>query len=198
VAAAGLATQAAFVDGTSYAPTGIGLLLFGFGAGIAMPAATDLIMATLPPARAGVGSAVNDTVRELGGVLGVAVIGSIAATTYTATLRPDLGRFPELTDPMRAVITDNVGAAIGMSHQVGANGAEIASLARTAFVDSMSGALWIAAAAAVIATVLAVVYLPREAHRGHGGDGGHGTAPSDATAEGHAHQSRRSSVHAHH
>lgn len=197
VAAAGLATQAAFVDGTSYAPTGIGLLLFGFGAGIAMPAATDLIMATLPPARAGVGSAVNDTVRELGGVLGVAVIGSIAATTYTATLRPDLGRFPELTDPMRAVITDNVGAAIGMSHQVGANGAKIASLARTAFVDSMSGALWIAAAAAVIATVLAVVYLPREAHRGDGGDGGHGTAPSDATAEGHAHHSRRSSVHAH-
>ena len=95
---------------------------------------------------------------------------------------------------MRAVITDNVGAANGMSHQVGANGAEIASLARTAFVDSMSGALWIAAAAAVIATFLAVVYLPREAQRGHGGDG---TAPSDATADGLGDPSRRSSVHAH-
>ena len=41
-----------------------------------------MIMATLPPARAGVGSAVNDTVREFGGALGVAVIGSVAATSY--------------------------------------------------------------------------------------------------------------------
>ena len=67
LAAGGLAVQAGFVDGTSYLPTGLGLLLFGLGAGMAMPSATDLIMATLPPARAGVGSAVNDTVRELGG-----------------------------------------------------------------------------------------------------------------------------------
>jgi Na+/melibiose symporter-like transporter len=163
LAAAGLATQAAFIDGVSYIPTGVGLLLFGLGAGIAMPSATDIIMATLPPARAGVGSAVNDTVRELGGALGVAVIGSVAATSYTSTLRTDLSRFPELTDPMRSVITDNVGAAIDVSHQLGANGAEIATLARTAFVDSMSGALWLAAGTALCATVLAVVRLPREA-----------------------------------
>jgi EmrB/QacA subfamily drug resistance transporter len=163
LAAAGLATQAAFIDGSSYAPTGVGLLLFGLGAGIAMPSATDIIMATLPTARAGVGSAVNDTVRELGGALGVAVIGSVAATSYTSTLRTDLTRFPELTDPVRSAITDNVGAAIDMSHQLGANGAEVATLARTAFVDSMSGALWLAAATAVCAAVLAAVRLPREA-----------------------------------
>ena len=87
VAAAGVAAQAGFIDGSSYVPTGVGLLLFGLGAGIAMPAATDLIMATLPPARAGVGSAVNDTVRELGGALGVAVIGSIAATSYASSMQ---------------------------------------------------------------------------------------------------------------
>lgn len=63
--------QAAFVHGTSYLPTGVGLLLFGLGAGIAMSTAIELIMATLPPARAGVGSAVNDTVRELGAALDV-------------------------------------------------------------------------------------------------------------------------------
>ena len=79
----------------SYVPTGVGLLLFGLGAGIAMPAATDLIMATLPPARAGVGSAVNDTVRELGGALGVAVIGSIAATQLRVLdAARELARFP--------------------------------------------------------------------------------------------------------
>ena len=87
IAAGGVAVQAALVDGGSYLPTGIGLLLFGLGAGIAMPAATEMIMATLPPARAGVGSAVNDTVREFGGALGVAVIGSIAATSYTTSMQ---------------------------------------------------------------------------------------------------------------
>jgi MFS family permease len=52
IAAAGVAVQAAFVTGGSYVPTGVGLLLFGLGAGIAMPAATEMIMASLPPARA--------------------------------------------------------------------------------------------------------------------------------------------------
>src|SRR5207244_13296928 len=101
VSAAGVAAQAGFIDGTSYVPTGVGLLLFGLGAGIAMPAATDLIMATLPPARAGVGSAVNDTVRELGGALGVAVIGSIAATSYASLMRTELTRFPRIGEPAR-------------------------------------------------------------------------------------------------
>lgn len=104
LAAAGLAVQAALIDGASYLPTGVGLLLFGLGAGIAMPSATDLIMSTLPPARAGVGSAVNDTVRELGGALGVAVIGSVAAMSYTSSLQSDLKRFPGLSDSARSVI----------------------------------------------------------------------------------------------
>lgn len=87
LAAGGVAVQAALIDGTSYARTGVGLLLFGLGAGIAIPTATGLIMSTLPPARAGVGSAVNDTVRELGGALGVAVIGSVAASMYASDLQ---------------------------------------------------------------------------------------------------------------
>jgi hypothetical protein len=128
-----------------------------------MPAATDLIMATLPRERAGVGSAVNDTVRELGGAMGVAVIGSVAATSYASSLQTELARFPELPDPVRAVLTDNVGAALGMSQQLGVTGAEITSLARSAFVDSMTGALWVAAGMALWATVVAIVHLPRHA-----------------------------------
>jgi EmrB/QacA subfamily drug resistance transporter len=161
VAAGGVAVQAAFIDGSSYLPTGVGLLLFGLGAGIAMPAATDLIMATLPPARAGVGSAVNDTVRELGGALGVAVIGSIAATSYTASLDSQLTRFPGISDPARRLLTDNVGSALHASSRLGPNGSEIASLARTAFVDSMSVSLWVGVALAAAATVVALKYLPR-------------------------------------
>ena len=174
VAAAGVAVQAAFIDGSSYVPTGVGLLLFGLGAGIAMPAATDLIMATLPPARAGVGSAVNDTVRELGGALGVAVIGSIAATNYAASLQSELTRHPDISDPVRHLLTDNVGSALHTSGQLGANGAEIASIARTAFVNSMSASLWVAVGLAVTATVIAVVHLPRRERQVHAA-AAHGT-----------------------
>jgi EmrB/QacA subfamily drug resistance transporter len=167
IAAAGVAAQAGFIDGSSYVPTGVGLLLFGIGAGIAMPAATDLIMATLPPARAGVGSAVNDTVRELGGALGVAVIGSVAATSYAASMRRELSRFPHISGPVRHLLTNNVGSALHISGGLGTHGTEIASVARTAFVDSMSSSLWVAVGLAVSATVIAVTYLPRRERQGH-------------------------------
>jgi len=160
-AATGLAVQAAFIDGTSYAPTGIGLLLFGLGAGIAMAPATELIMATLPPARAGIGSAVNDTVRELGGALGVAIIGSIAATRYTSAMRTDLSSVPALPDPAHRAVADNIGAALTTSRGLATNAAQVEALARHAFIDSMTGALWVAVGAAILATVIAVVVLPR-------------------------------------
>jgi EmrB/QacA subfamily drug resistance transporter len=57
------------------------------GIGLTMSTATESIMASLPPAKVGVGSAVNNTTRNLGTVLGVAVVGSIAATSYAGSLR---------------------------------------------------------------------------------------------------------------
>ena len=171
IATAGVAVQAAFVDGGSYVPTGIGLLLFGLGAGIAMPPATEMIMATLPPARAGVGSAVNDTVREFGGALGVAVIGSVAATAYATSMRGKLDRFPNLSAVDRGMLVNNVGAAIHTSQQLGAQGEQIAAASRTAFVDSMHSSLWIAAGLAFCAAVVAFTQLPRQAAHAHGAHG---------------------------
>jgi len=172
LAATGVAVQAAFSDGASYAPTGVGLLLFGLGAGVLMPAATDVIMATLPPARAGVGSAVNDTVREVGGALGVAVVGSIAASTYAVDLQDRLDGVGDLPDAVRAAVTDNVGAALEASHHLGANGDAIAAAARDAFVNSMGTSLWISAGVAAMAAVIAHRHLPK----GAPADGGHAHA----------------------
>ncbi len=162
IATAGVAVQAAFVDGGSYVPTGVGLLLFGLGAGIAMPPATDMIMATLPPARAGVGSAVNDTVREFGGALGVAVIGSVAATTYATSMHDKLEQFPNLSSIDRSLLANNVGAAIHASQHLGARATEIEGVARTAFVDSMHNSLWIAAGLALCAAIVTFTQLPRQ------------------------------------
>ncbi len=177
IAAAGVAVQAAFVDGGSYAPTGIGLLLFGLGAGVAMPAATEMIMATLPPARAGVGSAVNDTVREFGGALGVAVIGSVAATSYATSMQDKLADFPTLSAADRTLLTNNVGAAIHAAERLGAEAGPIATAARDAFVDSMHRSLWIAVGLAFCAAAVTFTQLPRQAanHAAHGGHGTHGT-----------------------
>ena len=163
-ATAGLAVQAGFIDGTSYGPTGVGLFLFGLGAGIAMAPATELIMATLPASRAGVGSAVNDTVRELGGALGVAVIGSVAASRYTSSVQADLDRFPDVDASTRAVLGDNLGAALHATGHMGSDAAGVAALARNAFVSSMTSSLWIAVGMAAVATAVALAFLPRHAH----------------------------------
>jgi MFS family permease len=194
IAAGGVALQAALVDGGSYLPTGVGLFLFGLGAGVAMPAATEMIMATLPPARAGVGSAVNDTVREFGGALGVAVIGSIAATSYASSMRSELDRFPNLNDTDRDLVANNVGAAIQSTRQLGAQGDQIASVARNAFVDSMSSSLWIAAGLAVCAAVVAFTQLPRHTQPASAlsvvkAGNHHGRGIHEATASTHAHTS---------
>jgi EmrB/QacA subfamily drug resistance transporter len=173
-AAAGVATQALFVEGTSYLPTGVGLALFGLGAGIAMPAATELIMSTLPPARAGVGSAVNDTVREVGGALGVAVIGSVAASSYASDLQAPAAGLP---DDVRAVVTDNIGAALTVSSQLGADGAQLADAARAAFVTSMTSSLWVGVGLAALATVIAWTRLPKHTPTTRGHD--HGLATQD-------------------
>ena len=160
VASAGLVLQAMATDGTSYVSTGAGLLLFGLGAGIAMPAATDSVMGALPLAKAGVGSAVNDTTREVGAALGVAVVGSVAATAYTTSMQGQTA-VPAMPAPLRDAVNDNIGAAITASATLGDSGAVLVQLAQDAFVSSMGSALWVAAAVAAWGTVIAVVHLPR-------------------------------------
>lgn len=159
-AAAGLAVQALLADGSSYPPTGAGLVLFGVGAGLAMPAATASVMAALPAAKAGVGSAVNDTTREVGAALGVAVVGSVAATAYTARMQTQVG-IPPLPEGLRAAANDNIGAAVVVSGDLRSGGAHLAQIAQDAFVTSMAGAIWVAVGVSVWATVIAVVHMPR-------------------------------------
>ena len=166
VAATGLVLQAQLTDGASYLPTGLGLLLFGLGAGIAMPAATSSVMNAVPAARAGVGSAVNDTTREVGAALGVAVVGSVAATAYRTSMQEQPMPL-DMPPAVREATQDNIAAALSAAARAGADGAELIDLAQTAFVTSMTGALWVAAAIAAWSTVIAIVHLPRHNRTGH-------------------------------
>ena len=75
------------------------MLLMGTGLGLISTPATESILQVLPPARAGIGSAVNDATRELGGTLGVAVIGSLFSSLYADRLAERLGQVPGGPDP---------------------------------------------------------------------------------------------------
>ena len=91
------------------------MVLMGLGLGLTTAPATESILSVLPPAKAGVGSAVNDATREAGGTLGVAVLGSIFTSLYAD--RIGSGAFAVLPAPVRQAAQDSVAAAIGAADQ---------------------------------------------------------------------------------
>src|SRR4029079_10612539 len=88
--AAGMLNAAGSSLGSGYSRVFVTMLLLGGGMGLASAPATESIMGSLPRAKAGVGSAVNDTTRELGGAFGVAIIGSVLSSLYAARLGDNL------------------------------------------------------------------------------------------------------------
>ena len=84
--ATGLAIAATITTDTGYSRLAIAMVFMGAGMGLAGTPATESIMGALPRDRAGIGSAVNDTTRELGGALGVAIVGSIVSSLYSNQL----------------------------------------------------------------------------------------------------------------
>jgi predicted MFS family arabinose efflux permease len=86
------------------------MVVMGLGLGLTTAPATESILSVLPPAKAGVGSAVNDATREAGGTLGVAVIGSVFTSIYTSRL--DSTSFAALPRDVSAAARDSVAAAV--------------------------------------------------------------------------------------
>jgi EmrB/QacA subfamily drug resistance transporter len=149
------------------------LLIAGFGIGVAMTPATDAIMGALPKAQAGVGSAVNDTTREIGGALGVAILGSIFSASFAREMGPVTAGLPA---DVAAVVRDSIGGALAVAEQMGgAAGGAITDAARSAFVDGMARASLIGAVVAIGGALVAAIWLPARA-------GGQATETTDATA----------------
>ncbi len=136
------------------------LFLNGFGVGFTMSPATAAIMNSLPPNRAGIGSAMNDTTRQLGGALGVAVLGAFMNSIY----RSDVNVLSGLTGISDKVM-DSIRGSIQSAHVMAAGlPTELSELVvRTssqAFVDGMKMAFFIASIAMVLAAVTALTILP--------------------------------------
>jgi hypothetical protein len=108
--------------------------------------------------KAGVGSAVNDTTRELGGALGVAVLGSLVASQYTGKLGPALGALPA---PLRAAARNSLGEALQVAARIGGpEGAHLANTARVAFTHGLHTALVVAAVVAFGGAGLIARFMP--------------------------------------
>lgn len=137
------------------------IVVIGAGMGLAMAPATESIMGALPRAQAGVGSAVNDTTRNLGGALGIAIMGSVASSTFAAHLHPYLGHLPL---GVAAQANTSIGAAVGVGgHIPGAAGHQLVDVARQAFVTGADHALLVAVITAAAGALVAARYLPSRA-----------------------------------
>jgi EmrB/QacA subfamily drug resistance transporter len=174
VAALGLLMTSRITAGAEYRDVAIALIVMSAGFALMMPSATEAIMGSVPPEKAGVGSAVNDTTRELGGAFGVAVLGSVVSSTYGPQVRDAVAGSPLPADAVTAV-SDQVGAAMETASRLPAPfGTLLHDAAASAFIDGMQTALMIGAGALALGAVLVALFLPARAlAEGHGsaGDG---------------------------
>ena len=139
-------------------------MLMGLGMSNVMAPCTDSIMGSLPRAKAGVGSAVNDTTRQMGGAVGVAVFGSIMASHFTSEITTKLSG--TLPSNLLTVVRDNVGQAIGIAHQGGPAApfsGQIVNAAGESFVSGLHIVGLAAASITFLAAVGVAIFLPARA-----------------------------------
>ena len=124
-----------------------------------MSPSTAAITASLPEDKQGVASALNDTVREMGGAVGIALIGSVLNSAYRANIAPATNSLPpEVAEP----VSEGIGGALGVASHLGVNGTALLESARQAFVDGMAPALYLAAGLSLAAALYTAVRGPAQ------------------------------------
>jgi hypothetical protein len=108
-------------------------------------------MNALPREKAGVGSSMSNVVRQVGGTLGIAILGAALSASYRSGMEDKVGALPEQA---RQVVTESISGAAGVAEQLGSRGASLMDAANTAFV---AGIHWAALGSAVVALIGALV-----------------------------------------
>ncbi len=140
---------------TPYSQVVIAMILMAAGMAMLMPAASEAIVSSVPPSKAGVGSAWNDATREIGGALGIAVLGTLLSIGYrngiedqTASLPPEAAEAAE----------EGIGGAFAVAQRTGA--VELVEPAKQAFVDGMGLAYTTAAISSILVAVVVMARFP--------------------------------------
>jgi EmrB/QacA subfamily drug resistance transporter len=193
VVAGGLLLTACFYAWVSHADATLAywvialqMVLFGAGMGLTSAPATEAIMGVVPTHKAGVGSAVNDTTRLLGGTLGVAVMGSVYASLYGSRLTSLLPR--ALPPQLARTAHSSAGAAIGVGKQLRHMGnpslaADVHHAALIAFFHGFTATALLASGVAAAGAVMAFVLLPAQPTLSGGVAGSHELQPTPIAAD---------------
>lgn len=134
-----------------------GLIVLGAGMGLAMTPSTMAITDGLPADRQGVASALNDTVRELGGAVGIALIGSVLNSGYRAGVADTAARLPaELARP----VEEGIGTALATAPRLGPDAPSVIEAAREAFLDGWRTSMWVGVGMAAVALAYLALFGP--------------------------------------
>ncbi|WP_392670032.1 MFS transporter [Streptomyces sp. LN785] len=135
------------------------VVFFVQGTGMAhvMPPVTVAVMQALPREKAGSGSAVNNTFRQVGGALGIAVLGSVLSTVYRGDIEGHLGALPA---PARDAAGESIEATLAVAEKLGPAGAPLVGAANNAFIGAMQATEHGSAAVALIGAVVVGLFLP--------------------------------------
>jgi DHA2 family multidrug resistance protein-like MFS transporter len=152
---------------TPYLVIAVAMVLLGAGMSLTAAPATGSIMSAVPQYKAGVGSAVNDTTREVGGALGIAVLGSISNAVYRSTV--NLGGL-DLPPAARKAAGESVGAATVLAGSGVPDGAELAHRAATAFTHAFNVASGVAVALCLVAAAVVASVFSRSTEQAAAGE----------------------------
>jgi EmrB/QacA subfamily drug resistance transporter len=147
---------------TSYLEIVGQMILLGVGLGATTAPATESIMGSVSLDKAGVSSAVNDTTRELGGTLGVAVVGSVFSSVYAHALR-DGSTFRALPPEAQHATRESVGAAQQVAQKLGAGAPDFLTDVSNAFLSGLGVACLVVACVALLGALAAARFLPARA-----------------------------------
>lgn len=127
------------------------------GMALTMTPATTMMMSAVPRNRAGMGSAMNDTTRELGGALGVAVLGSVLGTAYTNKIADSVTQLPA---EVQTIAENSLAGALAVAGKLGPMGEPLATAAKEAWMNGLSEAMLIAAGIVAVAAIISGIWLP--------------------------------------
>lgn len=162
ITAAGLFATTSLTTDSTYLELAWPMVVMSTGIGLCSAPATSAITAAAPMDKQGIASAVNDTTRELGAALGIAVAGSLLAARYDAALRSALASYPA---DIRDTAAGSLAQALAVADRSGALGTQLAELAQTAFLQAMTTSLTALGAVLVIAAVLVTIVAPGRSGR---------------------------------
>lgn len=142
----------------SYTQVILAMVVMMTGMALTMTPATNMLMSAVPRNRAGMGSAMNNTSRELGGALGIAVLGAVLSSVYSNKITQAIGSLPA---KVQDIANNSLAGALSVADSMGASGKALSEAATSAWMQGLSQSMLIAGVIVSVAAVAALIWLPK-------------------------------------